>query len=59
MKLISIGTASDILDVSSKMIHRMFSRGELSRIKVGRVTRISYEELTAYLQEHGLKKAFL
>ena len=58
MTLITAKQAGEVLGVSLKTIHRMLSRGDLSRIKVGRSTKVSYEELMAYLRRHGLKEAF-
>jgi excisionase family DNA binding protein len=56
--LITIQEAAQRSGISTKTIYRMMARGELSRVKFGRATRVCYDELLDYMQNHGLKRSF-
>lgn len=56
--LITIQEAAQRSGISTKTIYRMMARGELSRVKFGRATRVCYDELLDYMQHHGLKRSF-
>ena len=54
MKLISPNKAADMMGVSVKTVYRMINRGKLTRIKIGAATRLSEDEILAYLKKNGL-----
>jgi excisionase family DNA binding protein len=55
--LITIQEAAQRSGISTKTIYRMMARGELSRIKFGRATRVCWDELIEYMQHHGLRRS--
>ena len=54
--LVTVREAAQRMSVSTKTIYRLFNRGKLTKMKVGRATRISADELNVYLKSIGLKE---
>jgi excisionase family DNA binding protein len=48
IELLSVKQVANMLNVSSKTVRRMIVRCELNHHRVGRVVRISSEDLRAY-----------
>ena len=54
MTLITVNEAAKHMSISPKTIYRLINRGHLTRIKIGAATRLSEDEVNAYLKKHGL-----
>lgn len=54
--LLTVKQAAKQMSVSTKTVYRLFNRGKLTKVKIGGATRISAEELLAYLRSIGLKE---
>ena len=49
--LLTVAEAATALRVSQKTIRRMFARGELRRVSVGRRVRLRTEDIVAYIRD--------
>lgn len=53
---VSLLTAEEVaaaLNVSTKTVRRLISRGQLPAVRIGRAVRVRPEELNGYIQEHS------
>lgn len=50
-KLLSVSEAAEILGVSTKTVYREIARGKLTKIKVRCSSKISAEQLNAYIEQ--------
>jgi excisionase family DNA binding protein len=50
--LMTVAEAATALRVSTKTVRRMLDRGELHRVRVGRLVRIHAEEIVQYIGKH-------
>lgn len=57
MKLHSIKDVADMLNVSTKTVYRLISRGKMRIIKIGRSSRIAENEIVTYLRSLGYQGA--
>jgi excisionase family DNA binding protein len=48
--LISISEVQRLLNVSRATVNRLFDRGELRRVHIGRAVRIPSEDVEAFMQ---------
>ena len=55
MKLLTIKDAAERMSVSEKTVYRMINWGNLNRVKIGGATRISEDELNAYMEQQFKK----
>lgn len=54
--LITINEAAKHMSISPKTVYRLINRGNLHRVKIGAATRLSEDEINAYLKKQGLKE---
>lgn len=52
--LITVNEAAKHMHISPKTVYRLINRGKLSRIKIGAATRLSENEIVAYLKKQGM-----
>lgn len=52
---VSIETAAGMLHCSAEMVWKLLRDGELTRIKLGSATRVSVEELRAFVAAGGTR----
>lgn len=57
MNLLTVKQAASRLNVSTKTIYRLMNWGKLRKLKIGGATRISEDELNAYLEQQYKKGA--
>ncbi|MEE9369353.1 MAG: helix-turn-helix domain-containing protein [Pontiella sp.] len=57
MQLLRVPQAADTMGVSTKTVYRLIARGILRKVKIGGATRISKDELDAYLNQQFKKGA--
>jgi len=55
MKMLTVNEAAEKMSVSTKTVYRLMGNGILSKVKIGRSTRVSEDDLNAYL-ERQIKK---
>ena len=55
MKMLTVKEAAEKMSVSTKTVYRLMGNGILSKVKIGRSTRVSEDDLNAYL-ERQIKK---
>lgn len=51
MKMLTVNEAAEKMSVSSKTVYRLMGNGLLRKVKIGRSTRISEDDLNGYLEE--------
>jgi excisionase family DNA binding protein len=51
MTLLPIPVAAERMGVSNKTVYRLFNRGMLRKVKIGRSTRVSEQELNEYIEK--------
>jgi len=56
MKLLNISQVADYLQVSSQTVYRLTKEGILSFYKIGRLIRISLDDLQEYLRCQRMEK---
>lgn len=54
--LITINEAAKRMSISPKTVYRLINRGNLHRIKIGAATRLSENEVIAFLKKQGLEE---
>jgi excisionase family DNA binding protein len=52
-RLLKVGDAAKILNVSEKTVRRLIERGELKPMRIGRSIRLHSEELEVFILDHG------
>ena len=55
MKLLTVNQAAQRMEVSTKTVYRILGHGILSKVKIGRSTRISENDLDCYLEKQQKK----
>ena len=58
MKMLTVNEAAEKMSVSTKTVYRLMGSGLLRKVKIGRSTRVSEDDLNGYL-EMQLKKGKL
>ncbi len=51
MRMLTVGEAASRMSVSTKTVYRLMGRGLLGKVKIGRSTRVSEDELNTYLEQ--------
>ncbi|MCK5784839.1 MAG: helix-turn-helix domain-containing protein [Desulfobacterales bacterium] len=57
MKLLTIKEAAGKMSVSTKTVYRLMGGGQLRKVKIGRSTRISEDDLNGYMEQQIKKGA--
>lgn len=57
MKMLTVNEAARNMSVSTKTVYRLMGNGQLRKVKIGRSTRISEDDLNGYLEKQMKKGA--
>jgi len=51
MNMMTVREAAEKMSVSTKTVYRLMGSGQLRKVKIGRSTRISEDDLNGYLEQ--------